>query len=333
MATGIEKRIAVRRTLLMRGGALVFALLAAVCGPVPAATYPEKPLRVIVPNPAGSNSDLIMRFLAPKLIEILGQNIVVDNRPGGNGVIANNVVRSAAPDGYTILFGTATNLAGDASAAKMEYDPLREFTAIGLIATLPYVLVVTNSLPVKSVRELVDLVKARPGSLSYAYTPGGSLYAGSMFVRMAGLQITAVPYNSGPQAMTAVVSGELGYMFYPYQALSAQIGANRMRAIATTAALRPSWLPGVPTMIESGYRDFELATFVGLYVPAKTPKHLIGVVSAAMLQALKDPALRARYAEAGTVVALLSPAQSDEYTASAVRKYRELEKLAGGRQN
>jgi tripartite-type tricarboxylate transporter receptor subunit TctC len=328
VSTGI-RRAAFRA---VRGSAFLLAMIGAAAMAA-AAPYPEKPLRVIVPNPAGSNSDLIMRFLAPRLIEILGQNIVVDNRPGGNGVIANNVVRSAAPDGYTILFGTATNLAGDASAAKMEYDPIREFSAIGLIATLPYVLVVNNALPAKTVRELVDLVKARPGGLGYAYTPGGSLYAGSMFVRLAGLQVTAVPYNSGPQAMTAVVSGELAYLFYPYQALSAQINANRVRAIATTAAARPSWLPGVPTMIESGYREFELATFVGLYVPAKTPKNIIAVVSSAMQQALKDPALRARYAEAGTVVAVMSPAQSDEYTAGAVRKYRELEKLAGGRQN
>lgn len=298
------------------------------------AAYPERPMRVIVPNPAGSNSDLIMRLLAPRLSEVLGQNIVVDNRPGGNGLIANNVVKMAAPDGYTVLFGTATNLAADVSSTReMQYDPLKEFSAIGLIATLPYVLVVNNSLPIKTVRDLVDYVKARPNKLTYAYTPGGSLYAGILFARLAGLQITAVPFNSGPQAITSVVSGDINYMFYPYQALSSQIKANRMRAIATTAVARPSWLSSVPTMVESGYRDLDLETFVGLYVPTKTPRTVVDVFSKAMSQALKDTELQAKYAEAGTVVTPLSPADTDKFTAAAVKKFRELEKLSGAKRN
>lgn len=297
------------------------------------AAYPEKPIRVIVPNPAGSNSDLIMRVLAPRLIGILGQNMVIDNRPGANGVIANNVVRLAAADGYTVLFGTATNLAGDHVSGKMEYDPIREFSAIGTIATLPYVLVVNNALPVKSARELADYVNARPNKVTYAYTPGGSLYAGALFARMAGLQLTAVPYNSGPQAMTAVVSGEVAFMFYPFQALSSQIRANRMRAIATTAQARPAWLSSVPTMIESGFQEFDLATFVGLYVPGKTNRNTIQVFSAALIQALKDPQLQAIYAEQGTVVLPLLPEAADKFTENAVKKFRELEKSTAARRS
>ncbi len=308
------------------------AVLATAAGPLLCA-YPDKPIRVIVPNPPGSNSDLIMRLLSPRLVEKLGQNLVIDNRPGGNGIIANNVVRMAAPDGYTVLFGTATNLAGDMASARMEYDPIKEFSAIGMIATLPYVLVVTNSLPVKSVRELVDYAKGRPNKMSYAYTPGGSLYAGSLFARVAGLQITAVPYNSGPQAITSIVNGDIQFMFYPYQALSAQIKANRMRAIATTATSRPSWLNSVPTMVEAGYRDLDLATFVGLYVPNKTPKSVITTFSQILNTALADPELQARYAEVGTVVTPMTPAATDKFTAAAVMKFRELEKLSGARRD
>lgn len=310
--------------------ALAAMTLGAVSGHA-LAVYPDKPIRVIVPNPAGSNSDLIMRQLAPRLTELLGQNIVIDNRPGGNGMIANNVVRQATPDGYTVLFGTATNLAGD-FAIKMEYDPIEEFSAIGLIATLPYVLVVNNALPVKSVRELVDYAKSRPGKMGYAYTPGGSLYAGSMFVKVAGLNITAVPYNSGPQAITAIVSGDLQYMFYPYQALSTQIKANRMRAIATTAASRPSWLNTVPTMTEAGY-PVELGTFVGLYVPKRTPAGVIAIFSKALTEALKDPELQSRYSEAGTVVNPLSPSATDKFTAAEVKKLRELGRTTGARRD
>jgi tripartite-type tricarboxylate transporter receptor subunit TctC len=179
----------------------------------------------------------------------------------------------------------------------------------------------------------VEFAKARPNKLTYAYTPGGSLYAGFLFARLAGLQSTAVPYNSGPQAMTAIVSGEVNFMFYPFQALSTQINANRMRAIATTAAVRPSWMAAVPTMVESGFPDLDFGTFVGLYVPAKTNKNVIGIASKAMLQVLKDSALQAKYAEVGTVLTLLSPTESDKYTEAAVRKYQELEKLSGGRPN
>lgn len=318
--------------------ACVIGIICAALGPIAAApsdaaAYPERPIRVVIPNPAGSNSDLIMRQLAPRLSDQLKQNIVIDNRPGGNGVIANNVVRSAAPDGYTILFGTATNLAGSVSGAEMEYDPIKEFAAIGLIATLPYVLVVSNSLPVKSVRELVDYVKARPNKTSYAATPGGSLYAGALFASVAQLGSTAVPYNSGPQAMTSIINGDVQYMFYPYQALSTQIKANRMRAVATTATSRPSWLSTVPTMIEAGYPDFDLATFVGLYVPRATPRNVITIFSGALTTALKDADLQAKYSEAGTVVMPLSPEATDKFTAAAIRKFRELEKMTGAKRN
>ena len=252
--------------------------------------YPDKPIRIIVPNPAGSNSDLIMRQLAPRLSELLKQPLVIDNRAGGGGLIANNVVVHAAPDGYTILFGTATNLTGDL-AATTPYDPGKDFAAIGLIATLPFVLAVNNSMPVKSVRELVDYVSARPDKLAYATTIGGSFFAGSLFARAAGLKITAVAYNSGPQAIAAVLSGDINYLFYPYQALLPQISSNRLRALATTARTRPSWLPNVPTMIESGYPDLDLSTFVGLYAPLKTPRSVIDTFSRAMTEALKDPDL------------------------------------------
>jgi tripartite-type tricarboxylate transporter receptor subunit TctC len=322
-----KRALAAALGVICAAGAAVFGAAAAT------AAYPERPIRIVIPNPAGSNSDLIMRQLAPGLSDQIKQNFVIDNRPGGSGVIANNVVRLAAPDGYTVLFGTATNLAGTAAGIKMEYDPIKEFSSIGLIATLPYVLVVNNSLPVKTVRELVDYVKARPGKISYAATPGGSLYAGALFERVAQVVVTAVPYNSGPQAMTSIINGDVSFMFYPYQALSSQIKANRMRALATTATSRPSWLSNVPTMIEAGYRDFDLATFVGLYVPHKTPRDVITVFSRALNAALKDPELQAKYSEAGTVVMPMTPEATDRFTAAAVRKFRELEKMTGAKGN
>lgn len=309
-------------------GSLIAVFLPGPEGGIAAAAYPERPIRVVVPNPAGSNSDLIMRFLAPRLSDQFKQTIVIDNRPGGNGVIANNVVRAAAPDGYTVLFGTATNLAGSTAGGKMEYDPIDEFSAIGMIATLPYVLVVGNSLPVTSVRELVEYVKARPDKTNFAYTPGGSLYAGGLFAHVAQLKSTAVPFNSGTQAITAIINGDVNFMFYPYQALSAQIKANRMKVIATTAASRPTWLNSVPTMVEAGYPDLDLSTFVGLYVPLKTPKHLIAGFSRVLISSLKDTDLQAKYAEVGTVVAPMSPEATDKFTAAAVKKFRELEKMS-----
>jgi len=188
-------------------------------------------------------------------------------------------------------------------------------------------------MPVKSVRELVDYVSARPDKLAYATTIGGSFFAGALFARAAGLKITAVAYNSGPQAIAAVLSGDINYLFYPYQALLPQISSNRLRALATTARTRPSWLPNVPTMIESGYPDVDLSTFVGLYAPLKTPRNVIEIFSRAMTDALRDPDLQKKYADAGTTVTLMSPAESDKFTSAQVKRLRELDKMSSAKSN
>ena len=300
----------------------------------PAAQYPERPRRMVVPFASGSNIDITARQFMPKFSEILGQQVVVDNRGGAGGTIGAAIVAKAPADGYTLLMGNApTHGMAPTMYRNLPYDPVKDFSAIGRISTASFVLAVSATLPVKSVAELVAYAKARPGQLNYASSGNGTTahLTGALFNNKAGIDIRHVPYNSVPQALIDMGGGAIALMFYPYQPLIPMAQQGRVRLLASTNVKRPSYLPDLPTVIESGIPGFTAFAWHGFYVPAGTPPSIIAALFAALSATMKDPKVMSSFAATGVDVDLLSPAQFAAFTKSEVERYRQIITLAGAR--
>ena len=240
-----------------------------------AQTYPTRPITLVVPFPAGSTTDLVGRILSDKLGDALGQRVVVDNRGGAGGSVGTEAVARAEPDGYTLLMGTiGTHSINPYVYPKISYDPIADFSPIIQFGTAPNVLVVHPSLPVKTVKELIDYARARPGQLNYASSGNGTSnhLSGAMFAAREGIKASHVPYRGGAQAITDLLRGEVQFMFYHYLPLLPHIAEGKLRALAITSAKRISALPDVPTMAEAGIADFEVSAWFGVYGPAKMPR-------------------------------------------------------------
>ena len=294
------------------------------------AAFPERPILVIVPNPPGSSSDILVRQIVPKLSENLHQTLIVENRTGGNEMIGAAAVAHAKPDGYTFLFGTSTNMAANVSLfTHLGYDPVKDFSAIGLISRNPQVLAVNISLPVNSLAELVAYIKARPGKLNYALNAGGGFLTSKMFVTAAGLDIQAVSYPGAPAGLLDLLNGSMTFDINPYSTFVGSIAAGKVKILAITSAARPSWLPDVPTMKESGYPDLEFTSWVGFYAPAHTPRETIAILNAALIASLNDPAIQKSYASLGTIITPMTPEETDKFTVSEIERYRQMIKDTG----
>jgi tripartite-type tricarboxylate transporter receptor subunit TctC len=266
------------RTSFLR--AIAVAAIAIVpMGQAVAQSYPARPVTLVVPFPAGSTTDLVGRILSEELAKSLGQNVVIDNRGGAGGGVGTESVARSAPDGYTLLMGTiGTHSINPAVYAKINYDPIADFTPIIQFGTAPNVLVVNPSLPVKSVKELIAYVRERPGQVNYASSGNGTSnhLSGAMFAAREGLKATHVPYRGGAQAITDLLRGEVQFMFYHYLPLLPHIAEGKLRAIAITSAKRIDALPDVPVMKEAGMDDFEVSAWFGVWAPAKTPDDVAG---------------------------------------------------------
>jgi tripartite-type tricarboxylate transporter receptor subunit TctC len=273
-----------RRTFLTRAAAAcAAALLPASIGSALAETYPSHPVTLVIPFAAGSTSDLVGRILAERLGKALGQNVVTDNRGGAGGTLAAEAVARAAPDGYTLLLGTiATHGISPAIYPKINYDPVGDFAPIAQFGSAPNVIVVPASLPVNSLRQLIDYIRARPGAVNYASSGNGSSahLSGAMFASRNELQVTHVPYRGGSQALTDLLRGEVQFMFYQVLPVLGHINEGKLRALAITSTKRSPVLPDVPTMQEAGMDDFDVSAWFGVYAPARTPPELIAKLNA-----------------------------------------------------
>src|SRR5438552_13835540 len=239
-----------------------------------AQTYPTRPIRLVVPFPAGGTTDILAREVGQRLSMTLGQPVVIDNRPGAAGNIGADLVAKSAPDGYTLLMGTVGTHAINASLyAKMPYDHVKDFAPIILVAGVPNVLVVNPSLPVNSVQELIAYAKANPGKLNFASSgPGTSIHlSGELFKVMAGVQMTHVPYKGSAPALQDLLGGQVQLMFDNLPPSLPHIKAGKLRALAVTSVARSPALPDVPTIAESGLPGFEASSWFGILVPAGTP--------------------------------------------------------------
>ena len=242
------------------------------------AAWPDRPLRLIVPFPAGSSTDIIARIVAQKLGPRLGQQVVIENRAGASGNIGADAVAKAAPDGTTIGIATASTHAVAASlSVNLPYDPIKDFAPIGMIGSQPYVLVLYPGLPARNLGELIALAKAKPGTLNYGSAGVASLahLATALFASMAGVNITHVPYKSSAQSMTDMITGRLDMQFATIAPSLPNIRAGQLRAIVTSGKTRVTVLPEVPTVAESGIADYEAALWVALVAPPVTPPAIL----------------------------------------------------------
>jgi tripartite-type tricarboxylate transporter receptor subunit TctC len=313
--------------------ALLTALLAVPLALAQAPAYPTKTIRLIVPFAPGGASDLTARTLAQKMGESLGQTIVVDNKPGANGVLGDDLASKAPPDGYTLLLTDRGSLTVNPSLyRKLPYDPLKDFSYIGIATDGPYVLVVNPKLNVSTVQELVALSKSKPGTLSYASFGIGSMAQLNLeaFNQKMGTDMLHVPYKGASPAAQAAVAGDVGVTIAAVPAVQGFIKDGRLRALAVGSDKRFAVLPGVPTMTEAGASDDILVpTYFALLAPAHTPAPIVARLNAELKKALADPAVAERLADAGLVPVGSTPEAMAASVKRDVPRFAELVKKIG----
>lgn len=264
----------------------------AVANGVLAQDYPKRPIRLLVAYPPGGGSDTLARIMAPKLTELVGQPVIVDNRPGAAGNIATEIAARAQPDGYTLLWGFSTPLVVNPSLYKtLPFDTEKDFAPISLLAAAQYILVVHASVPANSVKELIALAKSKPGELNYASAGMGSPLhlAAELFKNKAGLDIVHVPYKGGGPASVAIVSGEVKILFGSFASSLPHVQARKLRALAVTGPTRSPEAPEVPTMHELGFAGFDVRSWYGVLAPDGTPKAIVTRLNREFLKILAMP--------------------------------------------
>ncbi|HEX2828218.1 MAG TPA: tripartite tricarboxylate transporter substrate binding protein [Burkholderiales bacterium] len=294
------------------------------------AQYPSRAIRMVVPFPPGG-SDTVARLVARRMSDTLGQQIVIDNRPGAAGVIGTQIVSQAAPDGYTLVFITAS-LTITPATTKLPYDLTRDFSAVAPVATGPLVLVVHPSVPAKSVAELVALSKAKPDALNYASSGTGSIthLAAELFRSMTGAAMTHVPYKGTGPAQNELLAGRVQAMFGVLAPALPHVQAGKLRALGVTSATRSKLAPNVPTISESGVKGYEAATWYGILAPARTPAPVVQTVAKHVAMAVADPEVSDRLTTIGfEPLGPMSPSAFKGYVAAEIAKWSKLIKQAG----
>ena len=271
-------------------GALALALLSSAAA---AQGYPTKPVRVVVSFPPGAGVDIVARTVMPKLADALGQQFVIDNRAGASGNLGSEVAAHAPPDGYTLLFTPASVASSQALYTKLNYNLVRDLEPISNVAAAPFVLVVHPSLPVKTVRDLIAMAKAKPGQLLYASTGnGGSPHlATEMFRQQAKIEITHIPYKGTPPAVTDLIAGQVSMMFANTLSVLPYVNSGRLRALAISSAKRSAAAPAIPTIAENGMPGFDSVTWFGVLAPTGTPREIIGKLSGELRRIVQTKAM------------------------------------------
>ncbi len=319
-------KVTTRRRLL--GAA---ALLVAF-GPAMAQDYPSKPIRLIVPAAPGGAADFFARLIGPKLGEVLGQNVVVENRSGASGTIAADMTAKAPGDGYTVLIGQSTSMAvAPHMYEKLSYDTLRDLKPVTMVAEVPNMLVLHPSVAANTVPELVALARAKPGVLNYASSGKGAPthLAGELFEVATGTRIMHVPYRGAGPATNALLAGEVQMMFAPMVAVMPQVQAGKLRALAVTSGTRSAAMPNIPTFVELNLKDVEISSWFGLFVPASTPPGIVDRLQRDTARVLKDPAVLDRLAKEGATPGGNTSAEFTTYVRTEYARYGKLVKDKG----
>jgi tripartite-type tricarboxylate transporter receptor subunit TctC len=297
-----------------------------------AQTYPSKPIRMVVPFTPGGTTDILARTVGQKMGEAWGQPVVVDNRPGAGGNIGSELVAKSAPDGYTLLMGTISTHAINASLYKrLPFDPTRDFAPVSRVGTLPNILIVHPSVPVKSVKELIELAKSKPGDLNFASSGvGTSLHlSGELFNSMAGVKLVHVPYKGSSPALADLLGGQVKIMFDNLPTALPHVKAGKLRPLAVTGTKRAAVLPEVPTVIESGLPGFEVTSWFAVFAPAKTAKDIITKLNGEIVKILNSADVKEKLTQLGVDAAPTTPEELAAFAKAETEKWGKVGKATG----
>lgn len=298
-----------------------------------AQTYPVKPIRFIVPFPAGAGTDILARAIAQKLNEAWGQPVTIDNRPGASTIIGSEIVAKAPPDGYTIIMASNNHAVNPALFAKLPYDTVRDFAPVARVAILPLVLVVHPSVPAKNVKELVALARSKPGQLNYASTGNGSPphLGGEVFKQLAKLDLVHVPYKGSVPALTDVVGGQVSLMFANTLSTLPQVRAGRLRALAVGTTQRIAAAPELPTVAEAGVPGFDVSVWAGILAPAATPRDVIVKLNREIARIAGLPDVRKKLAAEGAELMSSTPEEFAAFIGAEIERWGKVAKAANMR--
>ena len=310
---------------------LAACAMAAVAAPLGAQEYPAKPVRIIIGFPPGGATDLVSRLMAPKFADLLKQQFIVDNRPGANGTIGSDLAAKAAPDGYTIHLATVGSLVLSPATGKVPYDPIKDFAPISQAVALQNIFIVHPTLPVRSMKELIALAKAKPGALNFASSGAASPghLAGELFKSMAKVDLVHVPYKGGGPALIDLIAGHIEIFVAVISTATPQVKAGKARALAVTGPKRAASLPDVPTVAEAALKGYEATNWYGYVVPAATPRPIIERLHQATVTVLDMRDIRKALFDQGIEAAPSSPERFAAYIKSETAKWTKVIKAAG----
>jgi tripartite-type tricarboxylate transporter receptor subunit TctC len=321
------------------GTAACAAALALLCAPAAglsqvtdaAKSYPSRPLRIVVPFTPGGQPDIVSRLMQPRLTEALGQQVIVDNRPGAGGMIGARIVVASNPDGHTLLSISAAHVVTPAVRANLGYDTLKDFAGVTMTYNAAYYLVVPVTLEARTVKDLIALAKAKPGQLNFTSAGTGSAthFGGEMFKSRAGIDVVHVPHKGIPEALTEVMTGRVHYFMAPFGSTAGLIRDGKLRALAVSTPQRTRMNPEIPTIAESGLPGFRYDSWGALYAPAKTPRAIVNRINGEVAAALKLPEIVQRMLTVGMEAAPGTPAELDRFTAEQLKIALDLGRRAG----
>jgi tripartite-type tricarboxylate transporter receptor subunit TctC len=294
--------------------------------------WPTKPVHILVSSGAGGTADILARMIGERLAPMLGQPVIVENRPGAGGHLGAGLVARAQPDGYTLLMsGSPTHSVGPHLFKRLSYEPMRDVPPVAMVAIAPNLLVTKSSLPVKSLADLVALAREKPGQLTYSSAGNGTSghLAAELLKSTAKLDMRHVPYKSGPEAVTGVLSGDVDFIFFTVPAVLPQVEAGKLRALAITSAARSALVPDVPTVAEAGYPGYEVLGWYALFAPRETPKPVVAKLSADIEKIVGSPDIRDKMLQLGAEPRYLSPEQVAAFVAVESPKWGQLIRESG----
>jgi tripartite-type tricarboxylate transporter receptor subunit TctC len=299
-------------------------------GHVDAQAYPNRPMRMVIPNPPGGTLDIVARILTPKMTELSGQQVIIDNRPGADTIIGTEIVARAPGDGYTMVLQTVPLVTNPALFKKLPFD-VSDLAPVSLMVAVPFVLVVNNAVPAKSVKELIALARAQPGKLSYGSAGNGSNLhvAAELFNNLTGTKMLHVQYKGGGPALVAVLGGEVNLCYLSIAAAAPHIKAGKLRALAATSAQRSAVLPELPTIAETGVPGYEFTTWVGALVPRATPAATVNALNGLIVKAVRSPDLTARFTDQGANIIASSPAEFAAHIKTELARWAKVVKESG----
>ena len=310
-----------------------FAVGALAAAPVAAQDYPSKPIRIIVPFAAGGPADIYARFVGQRLSETLGQPVVIEDRPGAGSVIGTDAVAKSAPDGYTLLVMSNTHTVNESLIPNKPYQLMRDFVAVAPVNYSDLVLVVHPSVPVNSLKELIDLAKSQPKGLNYASSGPGTPYhmAGELFKAMAGVDIVHVPYKGSSGARTDVLGGQVQMMFDAITTMAPNVRTGKLKGLGTTGKTRSSVLPEVPTVSEAGVPGYEAVIWLGIMAPAGTPKPIVDKLNAEITKIVNRPDVKEAWSKQGAEPMAMTPAEFARFMNEDIEKWAKVVKISGAK--